>query len=288
MTNWLSSFVICYLSLAMIHPTAIIAAEAQLESDVVIGPYALIEGPVAIGSGTTIQGHAVLTGRVRIGRHNQIGYGAVIGSYPQDLSYRPGCVSGVEIGDENVIREYCTIHRGTKPDTATVVGSRNFLMAGAHLGHNAHLGNDIILANNVLLGGYVEVQDRAFIGGGSLVHQFTRIGKVAILQGSSGTGKDIPPFSIAAGRNSVVGINFVGLRRAGFDLTLRKEVRQAFGLFYHEGLNTAQALEKARKQSWSLEIQPFWEFIANSKRGVCTYAKWAEIKAGVGQSADAV
>jgi len=272
----------------MIHPTAIIDAAAELESDVVIGPYVLIEGPVGIGSGTTIQGHAVVTGRVRIGRHNQIGYGAVIGAYPQDLSFQPGCVSGVEIGDQNVIREYCTIHRGTKPETATVVGSRNFLMAGVHLGHNTLVGNDIVIANNVLLGGYVEVEDRAFIGGASLVHQFTRIGKVAMMQGSSATGKDIPPFSIASGRNSVVGINFIGLRRAGFDLSLRKEAGEAFSLFYHQGLNATQALESAGKRSWALEIQPFWEFVAKSKRGICVYVKWADIKAGTGHSADAM
>jgi UDP-N-acetylglucosamine acyltransferase len=281
-------FVICYLSFAMVHPTAIVDAQAQLDSDVVIGPYVLIEGPVKVGSGTTVQGHAVISGQVRIGKHNQIGYGAVIGSHPQDLSFQPSCRSGVEIGEENVIREYCTIHRGTKPDTATVVGSRNFLMVGAHLGHNTHLGDNVVLANNVLLAGYVEVHDRAFIGGGVAVHQFTRIGKVAILQGSSATGKDIPPFCIASGRNSVVGINFIGLRRAGFDLNLRKEAREAFSLFYHQGLNAAQALEKARKQSWSLEIQPFWEFVASSKRGICTYAKWADIKTGTGESVDAM
>jgi UDP-N-acetylglucosamine acyltransferase len=272
----------------MVHPTAVIDAEAKLESDVVVGPYVLIEGPAEIGSATIIQGHAVITGQVRIGRRNQIGYGAVIGAYPQDLSFRPDSRSGVEIGDENVIREYCTIHRGTKPETATILGSRNFLMTGAHLGHNTLLGDDIIIANNVLLGGYVEVQDRAFIGGGSLVHQFTRIGKLAIVQGSSATGKDIPPFSIASGRNSVVGINFIGLRRAGFDLNLRKEAREAFSLFYHQGLNAAQALESAGKRSWAWEIQPFWEFIAQSKRGLCGYVKWAEIKAGAGYSGEAM
>lgn len=272
----------------MIHPTAIIDAKAQLASDVVVCPYALIEGSVEVGSGTVIQGHAVITGMVCIGRNNQIGYGAVIGAQPQDLSFRPDCLSRVEIGEGNVIREYCTIHRGTKPDSATVIGSRNLLMVGAHLGHNTQLGNDVVLANNVLLGGYVEVQDRAFVGGGSLVHQFTRIGRVAILQGSSAIGKDIPPFSIAAGRNSVVGINSIGLRRAGFELSLRKEVREAFSLFYHQGLNASQALEKARQRSWSPEVQSFWEFAAESRRGICGYAKWADVRASGGQSIDAI
>src|SRR5208282_5445613 len=144
----------------MIHPTAVVDPSAQIDSDVVVGPYALIEGPVRIGSGTEIQGHAVITGSVRVGKNNRIGYGCVIGSLPQDLSFDPGTNSGVEIGDNNVLREYCTIHRGTKERTQTRMGSNNLLMVGAHMGHNTRLGDSVILANNVLLGGYVEIQDR--------------------------------------------------------------------------------------------------------------------------------
>src|SRR5580704_17563408 len=167
----------------MIHPTAVIDPHAQLESDVTVGPYALIEGPVRISSGTEIQGHAVITGSVVIGKNNRIGYGSVIGAFPQDLSFDPKVDSGVEIGEQNVIREHCTIHRGTKENTQTRIGSKNLLMVGVHLGHNVRLGDDVILANNVLLGGYAEVHDRVFIGGGSVVHQYTRMGAVSLMQG---------------------------------------------------------------------------------------------------------
>src|SRR3984957_13954255 len=174
----------------MIHPTALIDPKAQIDSDVVIGPYVLIEGSVRISSGTEIQAHAVITGSVVIGKNNRVGYGCVIGSYPQDLSFDPNMRTGVEIGDDNVIREHCTIHRGTKEGTETRIGSGNLLMVGVHLGHNVRLGDNVILANNVLLGGYAEIHDRVFIGGGSVVHQFARMGAISLMQGISGVGKD--------------------------------------------------------------------------------------------------
>jgi len=262
----------------MIHPTAIIDSRAELDEEVTIGPYAVIEGPVRIGSGTEIEGHAVITGSVQIGRNNRVGYGAIIGSYPQDLSFDTKVSSGVEIGDHNVIREYATIHRGTKEGSKTVIGAHNFLMVGAHLGHNVRLADHVILANNVLLGGYADVQDRVFIGGGSMVHQFTRVGAISLLQGNSGVGKDLPPFSIAIGKNSVAAINIVGLRRAGFGPALRREVKAAFELFYRSGLNARQALEEAGKQSWAPEVKTFWDFVANSKRGICPMVRWKEVR----------
>ena len=177
----------------MIHPTAVIDPKAQIESDVVVGPYVLIEGIVRISSGTEIQGHAVITGSVVIGKNNRVGYGSVVGSFPQDLSFDPKADSGVEIGDNNVIREHCTIHRGTKEGTATRIGSNNLLMVGAHLGHNVRLGDNVILANNVLLGGYAEIHDRVFVGGGSVVHQFTRMGSVSLHAGDLRRGQGCTP-----------------------------------------------------------------------------------------------
>src|SRR5215468_11967418 len=209
----------------MIHPTAVIDPKTELDSDVSVGPYALIEGNVRIGSGTDIQGHAVITGQTFIGKNNRVGYGAIIGSFPQDLSFDPRVSSGVEIGDNNVIREYCTVHRGTKEGSNTVVGSNNLLMVGAHLGHNARVADHVILANNVLLAGYVEIHDRVFVGGGSVIHQFTRMGAISLLQGGSAVSKDVPPFTIAAGKNSVSALNIIGLRRAGFGPSLRKEAK---------------------------------------------------------------
>jgi UDP-N-acetylglucosamine acyltransferase len=270
----------------MIHSTAVIDPRAELGPDVEIGPNVVIEGPVSIGAGTKVQANAVIAGQVKIGSGNTIGYGSVIGGFPQDLSYRPDSPSGVEIGNDNVLREYCTIHRGTKPDTLTVLGNQCLLMVGAHLGHNSRIGNQVILANNVLLGGYVEVHDKAFLGGASLVHQHTRLGTMSIMQGGSAVGKDVPPFGTAAGRNGIVGINVVALRRAGFGSGLRLEVKRAFHILYHEGLSASQAAAKAAEEKWSPEIQPFWDFVKTSKRGICAFARWSEVK-GDSTSAEA-
>ena len=198
-----------------IHPTAIIHPEATVSPDAEIGPYVCIEGPAEIGAGCVLQAHAVLAGRVRLGRDNRIGYGAVIGAWPQDLSFQPGRESGVEIGEGNTIRELCTIHRATTEGGLTRLGDANYLMAGAHLAHDVKIGSHVIIANNALLGGHVEVQDRVFIGGGCVFHQFIRVGRLAIAQGASAFSKDIPPFALGAERNTVAGLNTVGLRRAG-------------------------------------------------------------------------
>jgi UDP-N-acetylglucosamine acyltransferase len=262
----------------MIHQTAVVDPKAQIDSNVVIGPYALIEGPVQIASGTEIQGHAVITGSVQIGENNRIGYGAVIGAFPQDLSFDPNSRSGVKIGENNVIREYCTVHRGTKEGSDTLIGSNNLLMVGAHLGHNTRIGNNVILANNVLLAGYAEIDDRVFIGGGSVVHQFTRMGTISLLQGISGVGKDVPPFSIAIGKDGISTVNVIGLRRAGYSAALRKEVKEAFELLYRSGLNSSQSLEEAKKRSWSNEVSLFWDFVATSKRGICPVVRWKETR----------
>ena len=264
----------------MIHPSAFVHPDAQIDPTAIIEPYAVIDGPAVIGARTRVRSHAVVSGAVTAGTDNVIGHGAVVGGFPQDLSFSPDRTSFVRIGDHNVIREHCTIHRGTKPGSSTVLGSHNFLMAGAHAGHNVEIGNHVILANNVLLGGYATVSDRAFLGGGSVVHQFTRIGSIALLQGMTGVSKDIPPFTIAAGRNSVVALNVVGLKRAGFNLPLRNEAKRAFELLYGSGLNTAQARQEASKQAWSAEIAPFWAFLAASKRGICGFAAWSRVKSG--------
>ena len=253
-----------------IHPSAIVDPGARLGEEVEIGPYACIGAGVEIGPGTIVQSHAVIEGTVRIGAENRIGPGAIIGGWPQDLNFKPGTHSSVEIGDRNVIREYVTIHRGTAADSATRLGDDNFLMAGAHLGHNCILGHKVIVANNCLLGGYVAVDDGAFLGGGCVFHQFMRIGRLAIAQGLSAFSKDIPPFCLAAERNLVFGLNVVGLRRAGFSGEERAELKRAFRLLYESGLNVSQALEQARTQAWPAPAQAFFDFVAEAKRrGIC-------------------
>jgi UDP-N-acetylglucosamine acyltransferase len=254
-----------------IHPTAIIDPGAHLGEDVEIGPYALIGAEVEIGPRTFVQSHAVIEGAVRLGAANEIGHGAVIGARPQDLGFKIGTQSSVEIGDRNIIREHVTIHRGTAADSKTRIGNDNFLMAGAHLGHNCAIKNKVTIANNCLLAGYVSVDDGAFLGGGCVFHQFMRVGRLAITQGSSGFGKDIPPFVVAAGVNKVVGLNAIGLRRAGFGPEERGEIKAAFRLLYESGLNVSQALAEARARSWSVNAQQFFDFVASAqRRGICS------------------
>jgi UDP-N-acetylglucosamine acyltransferase len=253
-----------------VHPTAVVNPAAKLGDNVEVGPYAIIGPQVRIGRRSTIQSHAVIEGEVVIGEANVIGYGAVIGAPPQDLSFSPERKTRVEIGTENVIREHCTIHRGSADASATMIGSNNFLMAGAHVGHNCEIGNDIIIANNCLLGGYVRVDDGAFLGGGCVFHQHMHMGRFAIAQGGSAFSKDIPPFVIAAERNYVFGLNVVGLRRAGFSAHERNEIKAAFKLLYLSGLNITQALEKAGIMNFGKAAREFLEFVANAKkRGIC-------------------
>jgi UDP-N-acetylglucosamine acyltransferase len=253
-----------------IHPTAIIHPEAKIAPDVEIGAFVCIEGPAEIGAGCVLLPHAILTGRVRLGTDNRIGYGAVIGSPSQHLSHSHDHPGEVVIGNSNTIRELCTIHRSTVEGEATRVGDHNYLMAGAHLGHDAVVGNHVIIANNALVGGHVEVADRVFIGGGSVFHQHIRVGRLAIVQGASAFSKDIPPFTMAAERNTVAGLNTVGLRRAGFDARQRQEIKNAFKLLYKSGLNTAQALVSASELDWGPEAREFFEFVqAAKKRGIC-------------------
>ncbi len=178
----------------------------------------------------------------------------------------------MRIGDGNRIREYCTIHRGTTENSATTVGNACFLMGGAHLAHNVSLGDQVIIANNALLGGHVQVAERVFIGGGCVFHQHIRVGRLAICQGASAFSKDIPPFTTAAERNGIAGLNVVGLRRAGFTAAQRAEIKEAFALLYRNGLNITQALASARSKSWGAEAQSFFEFVAAAKkRGICDF-----------------
>jgi UDP-N-acetylglucosamine acyltransferase len=256
----------------MIHPTAIIHASAQLGSDVSVGPYAVIEGAAIIGDGCSIQAHAIIAANVVMGKNNAIGYGAIIGGEPQDLSFKPATKSRVVIGDNNRIREYCTLHRGTKDGSDTVLGNDNFLMGGTHLAHDVRVGNNVITANNVLLAGHIIVGDRVFLGGNSAYHQHIRIGTLAICQGLGGFTKDVPPFTIGADMNGIAGLNVIGMRRAGLDAEARAEVKRAFTLLYRSGKNVHQALDLAAAQTWGAHAQVFWDFVRTAKmKGICDW-----------------
>jgi UDP-N-acetylglucosamine acyltransferase len=259
-----------------VHPTAIVDPNAKIGANVEIGPFSIIGPDVTIGDNTIVQSHVVIEGEVVIGRGNFIGHGVMIGVPPQDVSFSPERKTKVEIGDDNIIREYCTIHRGSADGTATTIGDKNFLMSGAHIGHNCHLGNNVVIANNCLLAGYVRVDDGAFLGGGSTFHQFMHIGRLVMVQGSSAFGKDLPPFVVAAERNSVFGLNIIGMRRAGLSANDRDEIKEAFKLIYLSGLNMSQALEKAETMTFGAPAREFVDFVANSKkRGICPLKRGA-------------
>ncbi len=263
----------------MIHHTAVIGSGAMVGANVVIGPHTIIGDETVIGEGTNIGANVVIEGEVSIGRENRIGHGALIGGAPQDLSFTPSTRSRVVIGARNTIREYCTIHRGTTEGSATTIGDDNFLMAGAHVGHNCDIGNNIIIANSVLLAGYVSVFDQAFIGGGTTLHQHMRVGRLVMVQGSSAFGKDLPPFTLAAQRNAIFGLNVVGLRRGGFSAAQREEIKRAFKLLYLSGVNFKPALEKSREMEWTELGREFFDFVAEAltKRGVCPYHRGKEL-----------
>lgn len=251
-----------------IHPSAQISPKAEIGRNVRIGMGCIVEEGCIIGDESEIRPHAIICGGAHIGSHNQIGFGAIIGAEPQDLAFK-NVPSKVVIGDHNIIREYVTIHRGTKENTETKVGSHCYLMTGVHLAHNCQVGNRVILVNNVLLAGYVEVHDGAFIGGGSAVHQFVRIGASSIMRGQTRIGRDLPPFFMAVDTNQVSGINRVGLKRAGYSPEKRRNIQSAYKLLYRSGRNVSQALELIEKNLQGEEIDLLVQFIRSTKRGIC-------------------
>ncbi len=253
-----------------IHSTAIVADKANLADDVVIGPHTIIGEQVTLGAGTVVEGGVVIQGKTTIGENNMIGCGVIIGTPPQDFAFDQTVHSEVQIGRGNILREFVTIHCGTKDGSATVVGDECHLMAGCHLGHNVHLGNKVVIHNNCLLGGYVEVGDCADLGVGSVYHQFLRVGTLSMVRESTRSIKDVPPYLCISGFSTLRGLNCPGLRKAGWTIEARKELKRAYQLIYHSQLNITQALHKAGEMKWRPEISAFLDFISSSKRGVCS------------------
>jgi len=253
-----------------IHPTAVIESGAQLGQDVTVGAYTVIERNVAVGDRCAIGPHVHLQGHTTLGEGCRVHTGAVIGDLPQDLGFKDD-VSYVRIGRQCVIREHVTIHRGTKAGSATEVGDDCFLMAHSHLAHNVKLGERVIMANGVLLAGYVEVGDRAFISGNAAVHQMCRIGTLAMVGGMSALSKDVPPFCTVRTHsiNAVVGLNVVGMRRAGLGADERLAVKRVFNLLYRSGLNVTQALERIRREYPEGAGRQIGDFVEQSRRGIC-------------------
>ncbi|MEJ2670745.1 MAG: acyl-ACP--UDP-N-acetylglucosamine O-acyltransferase [Deltaproteobacteria bacterium] len=251
-----------------IDPSAKIAPDVELAPDVAVGPGVIIDGPTSIGPGTRILAHAYIGPYTTIGAGNLIGFGAVVGYDPQDYAFS-GEESYTIIGDHNRIREYVTIHRGTVPGSATRVGNHNFLMALSHMAHNSSLGDHVVVVNGALVGGYVEVADRAFISANCLLHQFIRMGTLAIMRGGSRASRDIPPYSVIDETHTVMGVNLVGLKRAGLASPNIAALRQAFRILFFRRGNLKAATERVEREvSLTPEVIHLLSFIRASKRGV--------------------
>lgn len=254
----------------MIHPTAIVHPGASLAADVEVGPYTIIGEHVEIGSGTRIGAHAVISGHTRIGRNNHIFHQVSLGEIPQDKKYA-GEPTRLEIGDNNVIREFCTFNTGTVQDLGyTRVGSDNWIMSYVHLAHDCVVGNHTVMANCTQLAGHVEICDFAILGGYTGVHQFCRIGAYAITGVSSVVLADVPPFVTAMGNTAAPhGLNVEGLRRRGFSAQTIKGLRRAYKTLYRSGLTLEEAKKALAEQTAECpEVAMLLEFLATSKRSI--------------------
>lgn len=252
-----------------IHPTAIVSKKAKLAEGILVGAYTIIGDDVVIGEGTKIGVRCVVEGHTTIGKYCEIFTGAVIGSRPQDLKYK-GEKSFLEIGDNNIIREYCTFNPGTTEGGRTIVGNNNVFMAYAHIAHDCIVGNNCIIANNGTLAGHVTIEDKAIVGGLAAIHQFVRVGRLSIIGGCSKVISDIPPYSTCDGHPArVYGLNLVGLKRQGISTDSIKQLNQAFKILFNSGLTIKHALEKIEKEINSgNEVSYLINFIKNSQRGI--------------------
>ena len=254
--------------MSQVHETAIIGKNIELGKNVVIGPYTIIRDNVKIGDNTRIDAHALIGEHTTIGEDCKIFHSAVVGEVNQDLKY-DGEATETIIGDRTVIREFCTIHRGTDDTWKTVVGSDCLLMANVHVAHDVIVGNNVILANVVTLAGHCTVGDHAIIGGLTGVHQFSKIGAHVMIGGGYRVVKDIPPFIIASGEPiRYAGLNVIGLRRRGFTREAMKELKEAYKLIFNSEFNVSDAVVEINKSPYCDEVKNVLEFIAESDRGI--------------------
>ena len=251
-----------------IHPTAVVDETAEIGQGVSIGAYSVIGKNVSIGDGTSVGSNVIIELNTSIGKENVILAGAVLGGAPQDKKFH-GEDSYLRIGDNNIIREFVTIHRASGDGEVTSIGDNNMLMAYCHVGHNCTLCNGITMANYVGISGHVLVEDKVVFGGIVGVHQKVRIGKLAMIGGLSKVVQDVPPFSMADGRpTKVCDLNVIGLRRSGVSAKVRTEIKQAYKLLYRSNLNRTQAIEAIEKEiEPSEELQYLLDFIRNIRMG---------------------
>lgn len=252
-----------------IHPTAVVAKEAQLSENVTIGAFAVVEADVVIGEGTSVGPHTLIASGARIGKNCRIHNGTVVATLPQDLKFG-GEATLFVIGDNTTIREFCTLNRGTLAHGKSAIGSNCLLMAYAHVAHDCEVGNNVIMANGVQLGGHVTIEDWAIIGGMTPVHQFCHVGQHCMVGGAFRVVQDIPPYILASDEPlRFAGLNSIGLRRRGFSSETLLQLKRVYRVLYRSNLNVTQALERIKAEfEMTPEIQNIVRFIETSDRGI--------------------
>lgn len=254
-----------------IHPTAIVDRTAEIDPSCEVGPHAFIDKEVKLGRNVKIYQNAYITGKTVIGEGSVIHMNTVIGHLPQDISFDPETESSVSIGKNNVIRENVQIHRATKPGSSTVLGDDNYLMACSHVGHDCVIGNRTVLVNNALLAGHVHLEDRVFVSGNSAIHQFCRIGRLAMIAGLTRITRDVPPFMIAYGESTIRSVNIVGLKRAGMPLSSVKNIKTLFRRLFLSKIPLSETLDILESEDLSAESKEVVAFIRSSERGICPF-----------------
>ncbi|HXK21983.1 MAG TPA: acyl-ACP--UDP-N-acetylglucosamine O-acyltransferase [Myxococcota bacterium] len=255
--------------LAQIHATALLEGDVELAPDVVVGPWCRLRGPIAIGAGTRLVASVHLDGPLRLGARNWLFPFATLGQAPQDLGFdpdEPG--AGLVVGDGNVFRESASVHRATARDEPTRVGDANYFMVNTHAGHDCRIGSRCVFANGTLLAGHVEVGDGVVTGGNVAVHQHCRIGRGALISGTMGLNKDLPPFFTLTGGNIAGSINLVGMRRSGMPSAEIDDARWVFKVLYRKGLSPKRAQEELATRADRPIVAEYLAFLASSKRGV--------------------
>jgi UDP-N-acetylglucosamine acyltransferase len=254
-----------------IHPSAIVENGAQLGVGVNIGPYSIVSRHAVIGDGTDIQSHVVVSGRVRLGKNNLISSFSSIGSRPQDLKYK-GEDTELIVGDNNMFREYCNLSLGTEGGGGkTIIGNDNLFMVYTHVAHDCIVGNRVIAANSVALAGHVEVNDGAVLGGLSAVHQFCRVGRLAMIAAGSMVTQDVVPYGMVHGdRARINGLNVVGLRRLGIKNTELQSIKAMYHLVFDSSLTLDDAVSRIAKEVDENSYRKVWlDFLSKSERGLC-------------------
>lgn len=258
-----------------IDPSAAIAATARVDPAAEIGPgarvgeYCVIEGDVSIGAGCVLEPYVYVKRWTTLGERNEVSAGTVLGTDPLDKNFS-GARSYLRIGNGNRIREHYTISRGTAPESVTEIGDGNYIMTSGHIAHNCKIGNNTVIASCALVAGYVEVEDEAFISGGVVIHQYSKIGRLAMIGGNTRINSDVPPFFLYTGFNvQAKGLNLVGLKRAGYKASDVSILKKAYQVLYRSGLKLEQALAKIESELATPETLHLVSFIRRSERGIC-------------------